>query len=795
MALEGQRVSQQREPAAAPQPTAHPPATAASVVPERLALQDALGNAGTSRYLRGLQFKEKEGGSGLAPSDPRAAAVVGEIASAGFSGHARALPHLPRIQESFGRHDISAVDAHVGSEAAVASDQLGARAYAHGERVAFGGAPDLHTAAHEAAHVVQQRQGGVQLRGAVGERGDRYERQADAVADRVVAGASAEALLGAPVEAGAGASNSGVVVQRQPRDPTPPPDAPAPQAAPDVDASADDDIDWVGGLDAALVDDIDGKYSDAKARRAAATAIDAETRARQRAIKAGSTTDAAWQRKQLEAEGKRRKEEAAENRDQTVAWKTPKETAVQPSEATLTRGERQRIRRVNFVKMTKDLLGSSEKAKAHYGAIKPVSGIGILLTTDAGARLLAAKREFESEHEGFTFSPGDGFSMRSLQEARNGVGMLGHALGVAFDIRATQNPNIKLPEGTKLGSYRYLIAHAGAAKGKLGRATMDLNAGGAFGSSDKAIAELGEKTAAGKDTHNDPMAKAIREQFDEMVATSIRLKASMEKSLLLLKAARTRYFDLLKDKAKLAAGKEQLKKDMATAFQPWLAFIQKDLDADTAELPLVQLRLDAIDVALKDLGKINVRSADALADLDKLAARLNLSQDAGAARERARGPGAFKTFLLARARAQRNAIPSGPKTKGSKEYLAAEIEVLHRWHDLLLDPALVFGSPTRQVGVSEIPVMQLIEHGFIEESTTMGPIQKGQQRKELFSAEVTVTLARHGFAPGATFGDTMHFDFVAGYNQAVPGGRSLENMNPDRYGPLGIRGAAKTGNP
>jgi hypothetical protein len=53
---------------------------------------------------------------------------------------------------------------------------------------------DLHTVAHEVAHVVQQRSG-VQLKRSVGEAGDAYERQADAVADRVVAGRSAEDLL------------------------------------------------------------------------------------------------------------------------------------------------------------------------------------------------------------------------------------------------------------------------------------------------------------------------------------------------------------------------------------------------------------------------------------------------------------------------------------------------------------------------------------------------------------------------------------------------------------------------
>jgi hypothetical protein len=71
---------------------------------------------------------------------------------------------------------------------------MGATAYASNNSVAFAGTPDLHTAAHEAALVVLLR-GGVQLKGGVGEVGDRYEQHADAVADRVVRGESAEALL------------------------------------------------------------------------------------------------------------------------------------------------------------------------------------------------------------------------------------------------------------------------------------------------------------------------------------------------------------------------------------------------------------------------------------------------------------------------------------------------------------------------------------------------------------------------------------------------------------------------
>ena len=119
---------------------------------------------------------------------------VHEAAARGIAEPGSSLPHLDVIQRAFGGHDVSGVKAHVGGAAAAASAAIGADAYATGNDVAFQSAPDLHTAAHEAAHVVQQR-AGVQLSDNVGQAGDAYERHADAVADEVVAGRSAESLL------------------------------------------------------------------------------------------------------------------------------------------------------------------------------------------------------------------------------------------------------------------------------------------------------------------------------------------------------------------------------------------------------------------------------------------------------------------------------------------------------------------------------------------------------------------------------------------------------------------------
>jgi Domain of unknown function (DUF4157) len=126
-----------------------------------------------------------------------------EVAESGIAGAGGPLPHLETIQRSFGEHDLGGVQAHTGAAAERAAGALGASAYASGNHVAFRDAPDLHTAAHEAAHVVQQR-AGVQLYGGVGRSGDEYERNADAVADRVVSGKSAADLLPGGGRSGAG---------------------------------------------------------------------------------------------------------------------------------------------------------------------------------------------------------------------------------------------------------------------------------------------------------------------------------------------------------------------------------------------------------------------------------------------------------------------------------------------------------------------------------------------------------------------------------------------------------------
>jgi len=180
------------------------------------------GNRPSGVQMRKKSAAQLEGfdaqAAALAPPDEgvpvqakgRAEGDVHAAAAHGISGGGGALPHLGPVQQAFGKHDVSAVQAHTGEAASQANQAMGAEAYATGNHVAFDKSPDLHTVAHEAAHVVQQR-GGVSLSGGVGQAGDAYEQHADQVADAVVQGKSAEPIL----DAMAGGSGSAGATQQQ----------------------------------------------------------------------------------------------------------------------------------------------------------------------------------------------------------------------------------------------------------------------------------------------------------------------------------------------------------------------------------------------------------------------------------------------------------------------------------------------------------------------------------------------------------------------------------------------------
>lgn len=185
------------------------------------ALRAAVGNHGTARRLGGpatpIQMRPLAGWraklEALATAEDRVdeSAEIHRRAADGVAGPGGALPHLDRLTPMFGAETLRGVAAHTGAVAEAACRDLGAEAYATGDRIAFADRhPSLHTTAHEVAHVLQQRRG-VRPEGGLGRAGDVHERQADRVADAVTRRRPATGLLpDAPARAPAG----GVAVQR-----------------------------------------------------------------------------------------------------------------------------------------------------------------------------------------------------------------------------------------------------------------------------------------------------------------------------------------------------------------------------------------------------------------------------------------------------------------------------------------------------------------------------------------------------------------------------------------------------
>ncbi|MFI1768741.1 DUF4157 domain-containing protein [Streptomyces sp. NPDC020800] len=116
--------------------------------------------------------------------------------------------------------DFSDVRIHTDAAAKASAAEVGARAYTSGNHVVIGdGGADKHTLAHELTHVIQQRQGpvagtdnGAGLK--VSDPSDRYEREAEANATRVM---SAAPVQRSPEEVGLRAQTvEGGVIQRMP---------------------------------------------------------------------------------------------------------------------------------------------------------------------------------------------------------------------------------------------------------------------------------------------------------------------------------------------------------------------------------------------------------------------------------------------------------------------------------------------------------------------------------------------------------------------------------------------------
>jgi hypothetical protein len=159
------------------------PAPSDAGAPERrlLELQRQAGNAGVAQLL-------EDGGEG---------AAIERLLSKG--GQPLEKSTRARMETAFGE-SFDAVRVHTGAEATASAQRLSAHAYTLGNDVVFSdghynpeSSSGQRTLAHELTHVVQQRSGPVDGTDTgsgvkVSDPGDRFERAAEAAADRVTAG-------------------------------------------------------------------------------------------------------------------------------------------------------------------------------------------------------------------------------------------------------------------------------------------------------------------------------------------------------------------------------------------------------------------------------------------------------------------------------------------------------------------------------------------------------------------------------------------------------------------------------
>ena len=109
--------------------------------------------------------------------------------------------------------------------------------------------------------------------------------------------------------------------------------------------------------------------------------------------------------------------------------------------------------------------------------------------------------------------------------------------------------------------------------------------------------------------------------------------------------------------------------------------------------------------------------------------------------------------------------------------IATREDILHR---IEYDLGFVFGTEIDSKGkgiqlqVAHPPVTQYLERGFVRDDAmdTSEPPTPGAAKKQVFNRHVVEVLMQHGFSPGAAFPnvDSMHFDFIHGYNAAIANG-------------------------
>jgi len=241
--------------------------------------------------------------------------------------------------------------------------------------------------------------------------------------------------------------------------------------------------------------------------------------------------------------------------------------------------------------------------------------------------------------------------------------------------------------------------------------------------------------------------------------------------------------------AALKTSEDSVKDTLKKAFAAWTASIRVDIDADQGLLDQNQSSRSGMTSDEQALAEIDVSADDAKTQLNQFAADHNLTT-LDHIRPAPKDAKTYKQSLVRELKARDVKTARGLSSRDADAH--ADIQALEFYREKLSDPKFVFGRGEKhsdghwgsKYDVSQVPLMQLLEHGTVHDDP-MPDRERSGARQGVYNGEVVATLAKYGWAPGANYGDTMHFDFIEGFNKAVPGGRSSENMKQTRYSPEG----------
>jgi hypothetical protein len=172
------------------------------VRPPALSPGPAVDTGGQPAHAAVLQLQRQAGNEAVSSLLEQERSPVLDVVGRG-GGSSLSLGTRTAMESALGA-DFGAVRVHAGEPAAASARSVQAHAYTVGEEVVLGAGVDpespagQRTLAHELTHVVQQRAGDVDgtptgdgIR--VSDPGDRFEQEAERVADRVTSGPAAPA--------------------------------------------------------------------------------------------------------------------------------------------------------------------------------------------------------------------------------------------------------------------------------------------------------------------------------------------------------------------------------------------------------------------------------------------------------------------------------------------------------------------------------------------------------------------------------------------------------------------------